>query len=117
MEPTIMLGGKPFRLQPGFQALSALEKELSASITLLAVKLSEGEMTLEELATVIAFCAQPPMPMEQVKAGLLSSGFSHAAHSAAGMFSAIFCGLDAPSEGMAAMNRSELEWLSGLFPD
>lgn len=115
MKASITLAGTIYALYPTFEALSDIEKELGASITALVVKLTESEMTLEELALIIAKCLEPEMPASFVRNALLECGFSCATQAAALMFSHVFKGMGASKT--QAINRQEFIELAAQFPD
>ena len=118
----IYLDGKPYVLRPGFEELSYIEQNLGVGLIVVAQKLSEGMLTLEETTIVIAECiAGHSISVEMVKKSLIGSGLAQALEALSWLFARVFEGGMAweggPCQQSAGITRNQLSELMCKFPD
>jgi hypothetical protein len=89
-EVEISINNQPCILRPTFSALSNIEQTLSAGLPSLAMRLSDGMLTLEELVTIIACCSCSDLTKERIRDTLIEDGIGGAMEQIAIMFSYIF---------------------------
>jgi len=116
-EIEILLGGKSHILCPTFHALSAIEKELATGMTVLAKKLSEGLLSLEELAVIVGCCVESNLSSEHLKEHIAKSGLAHVMQSVAAMFAHVFGGTEASIKHDTTIAYGDLKALMEKFPD
>jgi len=118
----IYLDGNSYVLRPGFEKLSSIEQKLGVGLIVVAQKLSEGMLTLEETAIVIAECiTEHSISVEMVKKSLISSGLAQALEALSWLFAKLFGGAmaceDEPRQRSVSITRNQLNELMYKFPD
>ena len=111
MKNTLIFRGEHYELVPTFEMLCNIEKLLDQSITHIAVRLSKGELRLQEIQIILEKCLEPKPSENTWQTALLENGFSQITQALARMFAGLFDDVNA----VAA--NDELQRMAMQFPD
>lgn len=92
-ETPILLDGIEYVLRPSFRVLYDIERRLSTSITVLAQRFSDGQLTLKEMVVIIHCCMQQRASERFLECVLERNGLDNVTAALGALFTQIFGGM------------------------
>lgn len=110
--PSITIDGQAYTLCANYETFCIMERETGLSVSLLALKLAESALPLEQMARMLQISVNGAIPVGRIGAAMAEGKFSDFASALATMFSNVF-----ESHNPVAIDWTELDALQRSFPD